>query len=342
MGGTRLMRRAVLAVDVGGSTSRAYLADASGTCLGRGRSHGGNPASNDPKLAAAAIVAAVEAAFADAGGENFEVAVALLGLAGPPAHVQMSTLEAAFRERGLVGEIVIAGDLAAMFASATPATNGYCIVCGTGAGAVRLIDGSIDRVADGAGWLLGDAGSGYWLGQQAARAVTAALDGRGEPTALVNAVLGNLGIPLVDTLAAYNRPTPLRALIDAVYALRPIELARFAPLVIEHRNDPVAARLIAQAEDYLIADFETVFDPALPGPVALGGGVIPHLTGIAPRLHQILKAAGHAPDIRPVLDGSIGAIVLALRAIGVSIDEDMFRSIAASVADQKADSASAS
>lgn len=326
------MRKALLAIDVGGSTSRAYLVDGKGRCLGYGRDRGGNPASNSPEFAASSIIAAVNAAVARAGGP-LDIVLAQLALAGPPVRVALPKLEAAFRAVGLSGPVVLAGDLLAMFASVTPDTEGYCIASGTGAGAVRIRNGKIDRVADAAGWLLGDLGSGYWLGHEAARAVVAALDGRAEQTALTSAILDALGIPWTGERANDSRPVPLRAMTDAIYTLRPIELARFAPLVIAHREDPVAARLIAEAEDYLVLDFETVFDPHMRGPVALGGGVIPHLAGLSSRLSEILRAADQPPDIRPVVDGSVGSIVLALRANGAIVDEPVFRTIAASVAE---------
>jgi N-acetylglucosamine kinase-like BadF-type ATPase len=325
----------LLAIDVGGSTTRAFIVDRNGRCLGYGRNRGGNPASNSPEFAATSMIAAAEAAVASAGGP-LEILLAQIALAGPQVHVALPRLEAAFRALGLSGPIAFAGDLLAMFASVTPATDGYCIVSGTGAGAVRIRGGRIDAVADAAGWLLGDAGSGYWLGHRAARAVTAALDGRGEPTALTPALLGDLGIPWSDERMRDGRPAPLRAFIDAIYALRPIEMARFAPLVIAARGDAVARRLIAEAEDCLATDFRTVFDPLMPGPVALGGGVIAHLTGLPRRVDEIVREAAQAPDIRPVVDGSVGAIVLALRAIGIEVDDATFRSIAASVAEHSA------
>ena len=66
-------QKALLAIDVGGSTSRAYLVDTTGRCLGHGRNRGGNPASNTPDLAASAIIFAVEAAVADAGREPLDI-----------------------------------------------------------------------------------------------------------------------------------------------------------------------------------------------------------------------------------------------------------------------------
>lgn len=325
------MSRTLLAIDVGGSTSRAYLVDETGSCLGHGRNRGGNPASNTPELAAAAIISAVEAAIADAGRGPFDIEIAQIALAGPQAHVAVARLDEAFRRLGLSGPIVFAGDVLAMFASVSLASDGYCLIAGTGAGVVRIVGGEIDRVVDLAGWLLGDLGSGYWLGHEAAKAAVADMEGRGEATALTRALLD--AFQARDAVGRLQgRPMQLRQFIDGIYTLRPIELAKFAPLVIAHRDDAVAARLIAEAERYLVSDFALAFDPSRPGPVVLGGGVVAHLTGVRTGIADILRRAGQDPDIRVAGDGSVGAIVLALRAVGVSVDETMFQRIAASVA----------
>ena len=330
------MNKVLLAIDVGGSTSRASLVDETGRCLGQGRSRGGNPASNDPELAASAIISAAEAAVADTGAGPYEIAVALIAMAGPRVHAAQNRLEEAFRGLGLTGAVVFAPDLGAMFSSVTAAADGYCIVAGTGSGAVRLRAGKIEGVVDAAGWLLGDLGSGYWLGHQAAIAVAAALEGRGEPTSLTSAILDAFDIEWSDERASDGRPVPLRLLIDAVYAMRPIELARFAPLVLAHRDDPVAARLLARAVDYLLADFRMVFDPQMPGPVALGGGIASHLSGLADAVADVVRAAGHVPDIRLAGDGSVGAVVLAMRAIGLPVGEATIKAVAASIAGRNA------
>lgn len=330
------MNKALLAIDVGGSTSRASLVDPSGRCLGQGRNRGGNPASNTPEQAASAIISAVEAAVADAGGGSFDISLALIALAGPRAHVAQSRLEEAFRAVGLSGPLVFAGDLEAMLASVTAARDGYCIVAGTGAGAVRVRDGTIEAVVDAAGYLLGDLGSGYWLGHHAAIAVTADLEGRGEKTALTPALLGAFGIQWTDEKTFTGRQVSLQQFVDAVYKIRPIELARFAPLVIANRTDPVAAGLLAQSERYLLADFKMIFDPKMPGPVALGGGIAPHLTGLPGAVAEVIRAAGHTPDIRLAGDGSVGAVVLALRANGATVDEATVKTVAASMAERTA------
>lgn len=325
------MITALLAIDIGGSTSRATLIDMDGNCLGQGRNRGGNPGSNPPEQAAAAVIAAAEAATAEV-DRPLDIKVALLAMAGVRNPEVLRRIEEALRALGLSGPMVLTGDTQAMLPTVTAATEGYCIFAGTGSGAVRIRNGEIDAVVDAAGYLLGDLGSGFWLGHHGAIAVTAALEGRGPQTALTRVVLDSLGIPLSDDLNVDRRVMPLRDFIDAIYAMRPIELARFAPLVLANPDDPVAAGLLAQAKDYLIADFRHIFDPAMPGPVVLGGSVAANLGGLPEAVAEIIREAGLTPDIRRAGDPSVGAAVLALRHQGVTVDEVMLARIAASMA----------
>jgi N-acetylglucosamine kinase-like BadF-type ATPase len=325
------MITAFLAIDIGGSTSRATLVDMDGNCLGQGRNRGGNPGSNPPSEAAAAVIAAAEAAAAEA-ARPLDIKVAMLAIAGVRNPDMQRRMEEAFRRLGLSGPMVLTGDTNAMLPSVTAAPDGYCIFCGTGSGAVKVRGGEVETVADAAGYLVGDLGSGYWLGHQAAIAVTSELDGRGPKTALTGAILESLGIAFTGDTAVDGRPAPLRDFIDAIYVMRPIELAKFAPLVITNRNDPIAADLLARAEAFLLADFRKVFDPGLTGPVVLGGSVAAHLTGLPLGISGLLQAAGHEADIRLAGNPSVGAAVLALRHQGVSVDEAMLRHIAASIA----------
>ena len=80
-----------------------------------------------------------------------------------------------------------------------------------------------------------------------------------------------------------------------------------------------------------MTDFTTVFDTATPGPIVLGGGVMPHLPGVPIGIAKVVEAAGLVPEIHVATDGAIGAIVLALRAAGITVDEAMFAAIGASV-----------
>jgi glucosamine kinase len=325
------MITALLAIDVGGSTSRATLVDMEGNCLGQGRNRGGNPGSNPPELAAAAVIAAARGAVEQTAAD-LDIKVALLAMAGPRNAEMHRLMEEAFRTMGLSGPLVTTGDTHAMLPAVTAALEGYCIFAGTGSGAVRFRGGEIDGVIDAAGFLLGDLGSGYWLGHQAAIAVAAALEGRGPETALTKALLDAAGVEMTAKLGQDGRPVALQDFIHSVYAVRPIELAKYAPMVLANSSDPVAAALIAQSVAFLTADLEKIYDPKMPGTVVLGGSVAMNLPALPDAVAEIVRAAGHEPDIRMSGDPSVGAAVLALRHQGITVDEAMLKHVASSMA----------
>ncbi|ACU74235.1 ATPase BadF/BadG/BcrA/BcrD type [Catenulispora acidiphila DSM 44928] len=194
----------VVGLDVGGSQSRAVLATAGGRTLGTGRAGGGNPTVLGAEAAVANIVAALKGALGEVPGERVEACV--VGLAGvstlmadPKApHV----LERAWADAGLVCRVRIVSDVTVSFAAGTPSPDGALLVSGTGAVAARMHDRLPARFRDGYGWLLGDEGSGFWIGRQAARAAIAAADGRRPMAALATAVLARL----VDQDSVYREP----------------------------------------------------------------------------------------------------------------------------------------
>ncbi|MEZ0112841.1 glucosamine kinase [Catenulispora sp. EB89] len=186
--------RCVVGLDVGGSHSRAVLATVDGRTLGTGRAGGGNPTVLGAGAAIANIVAALRAALGDVPGERVEACV--VGLAGvstlladPKApHV----LAQAWADAGLTCAVRVVSDVTVAFAAGTAAPDGTLLVSGTGAVAARMRDRLPVQFRDGYGWLLGDEGSGFWIGRQAARAALAAADGRRPMAELATSVLARL------------------------------------------------------------------------------------------------------------------------------------------------------
>lgn len=82
-----------------------------------------------------------------------------------------------------VREVILAHDSTTSFLGALGDTRGSVVAAGTGV--VTLAVGA-ERVArvDGWGYLMGDAGSGYWIGREALDAVMREYDGRGPATRL--------------------------------------------------------------------------------------------------------------------------------------------------------------
>lgn len=316
--------REFLAIDAGGTSSRAVIVDAEGRCRGYGRAAGGNPTSRGAGPATAAVVAAIEQALA-AAGPGAPVEVVLVAHAGGHPDY-LPGIERGLAPRGVHAPVRSAGDLLALFASGTHETDGAALIGGTGAIGGGIRDGRLARVVDGTGWLLGDAGSGFWIGHRVARAVVDDLDG-GPATALTPALLTAVGLEDDgDRVLEEGRPPVMTRLVHALYELPPVQLSGFAPLAFAlAEQDPVARGIVQEAVSALAALLARVRGHQADGPLVFGGSVLVQgVLRLEPALlAPLLDVAGDASPI-PVADGVVGAAVLALRAGGVEVDADRF------------------
>lgn len=290
----------VVGVDAGGTASRAVVAAANGEIVGRGSAGPGNPTSAGV-AAVRAIGTAVRTALA--GHDPGAVSGGVAGVAGV-AVLTDPAIAAAFEEEwaalGLSCPIEVTGDAFTAFASGVPASRGAVLIAGTGAVAARIDDWQITRTADGLGWLLGDEGSGLWLGLQAVRSV--ARSWTSTPEGLAAKVAAHAGAGTCDELvhwAGRQHPAAFSAL---------------APLVCAS-DDPLAARLTADAASRLVATLGELGPPD--GPVVLAGGL---LTEPTPVRAAVLAALPE--PVATARDPATGAAWLALsRALDLDPEE---------------------
>ncbi|MFB7249350.1 N-acetylglucosamine kinase [Microbacterium sp. NPDC056234] len=319
-----------IGVDGGGTGTRAVLTTPDGRCLGYGVAGRGNPISAGAEGAAAAVVDAVRSATASAGRPLGDVSVIAAALAGQPASGEgAELLLALLRTAGFAGEVRFESDLLATYFSGTAAGFGYAVVSGTGACAIRVADGRIEATSDGLGWLLGDRGSGFWIGQRVAKAAIRDLDGAGRATALTGGLLYRLGIAPATTRGA-GRPRALEQLVALLYGLPPIELATFAPLAFQSADDPVAAGILRRAGEHLAGSLAAVLTE--PGPLVVGGGVLSRPSAVRDAFLGRLGDAAEGLDVRAVPDGAVGAGLLAVRAVGRPVTTQMLDGLTAAVA----------
>jgi len=314
-----------LAVDAGGTSTRAVVLDISGRAYGYGRTSGGNPTARGIRQAVNAIGLAAEQALAGSTGSE-RPALALVAMAGEKTPAFKEQVLGRLAALGL-SKVVLDHDLLGIFHSGTAARDGYALIAGTGTVAARIRGHRLDRVVGGRGWLLGDAGGGFWIGHAVARAVVAALDGQGQETALSRPVLEAMGIEL-DTGTLAGRSEALRQLVSAVYSRPPISLAELAPIAFEAHEDRTARPILVGASAALADLLSAVRAPDLAGPVVVGGSVIVRgMLAASPGLRaELIPPAGGDPLI-PVADGLVGAAVLVLRHAGGQVDEALFGTI---------------
>jgi len=194
----------VVGLDAGGTRTRAVLAAAAdGRPLGEGAAGPGNALTVPvPTLTDHLAEAIGQAVPERARGRVVAVVGGFAGAAGtspdePGRLNALSALTAALHRLGIAARSVgICSDIEAAFASApgTPA-DGLALVAGTGAVATRIADRRCAATVDGDGWLLGDDGSGFWIGRSAVRAALRMADGRGAPTVLAETVGRALRLP---------------------------------------------------------------------------------------------------------------------------------------------------
>lgn len=317
-----------VAVDAGGTSTRASVIDESRSCAGTGRAGRGNPISAGAESAWTEILAAMTHATAAAGVELRDVGgITLAGAGGgafPPDFIVRRLASV-----GVRAPLTVRGDLAALFCSGTHETSGYSLVAGTGATAARIVDSTEVGVADGVGWLLGDTGSGFWIGRRVARAVSAALDGRA-PTTMVEPALAVLGIESTPDARQGSRAS--QRLVDVVYAGSPLALAALAPVAFLDDDDALSVAIVSEAAQGLAQDVMDVHTDDVTGPLVLGGGVMSSQRRLRDATLAELRAAGLELRVIAAVDGLVGASVLALRDAGVEVDSASFERLTATTA----------
>lgn len=248
-----------MGIDLGGTSIRVVVASPDGELLGVGRAAGGNPRSSvgDPTENLATAIAEAGIHEVDA------VGVGAAATGGARRAEMLKILDRGLERAGVVAPTVVDTDFAIAFRAASPACDGRLLLAGTGAVAARFERWELVERFDGLGWLLGDTGSGSWIGREALRAVAAAVDGTGPATALVGPVFAHFGIPL-------DVADPAQALIRATDGSRAAQWAAITRYVVAHSEDVVASQILDSAATALCATLSFAGE----GPVILAGGVL--------------------------------------------------------------------
>lgn len=174
---TDLTTSATLALDAGQTGIRVRVPGSSFAC-----DYAGAQTNRDllPQLAEAVCAAA-----SDFGRPFAEVAIGTTGLTD--ADNDPGRLRALCADAG-VRRLILAHDSITSYLGALGRRHGVVVAAGTGVVTLGVGPAGLARV-DGWGNIMGDAGSGYWMGREAMDAVMRAYDGRGAATALTPVVL---------------------------------------------------------------------------------------------------------------------------------------------------------
>ena len=273
-----------LGIDGGGTKTIAVVVDAQGIVRGRGGAGGANQESVGTQAALDAVWTAAQAALCKAESAS-PCAAAWIGLAGVDGPRDVVKL---FPRLEPLAQVVRITNDAELLLGTLPGGVGIALVAGTGSIAVgRNAAGESSRCG-GWGHIFGDEGGGYAIGCAGLRAVAKASDGRGQATALTDAILCALSVAEPSALIPRIYPTVGKA-----------EIARLASTVIAaaETGDEVALAILQREAGELalqgqaLARVLQLGGDTEPLPVALGGTLLTRAPLYRTLLQQHLERA---------------------------------------------------
>jgi len=297
----------VLGIDAGGTKTVCLLADEHGHVVAQARRGGANLQAAGELEVEKVLHDVMEQAIGD---RHIVPAAICLGIAGVDRPDDAAVVGAIMKRIGYKAKILVVNDALVALEAGAPGVPGVVIISGTGSIAYgRNAAGQAAR-SGGWGYVLGDEGSGYWIGRAALRAVLREADQRGPATALTPLLLDHFGVDqapdLIHEVYQSNlKPTAIGALATCVQAAFghgdavAIGILRAAANELESSALSVASRLGLVGE---------------PFPFLLAGGIFRAVPWLQEEMLRRLPVA--APRSEPRLldrEPAAGAVALALQ-----------------------------
>ena len=234
--------------------------------------------SGDPRVATAPGISHVEAHTANDvvetitglwNGRGEQISRLVAGLTTVPGNAEERRLMAAHLADAMgAREVWLGGDHVTSHAGALAGATGVILSAGTGVACLAIAAGTGAHASfDGAGYLVGDEGGGFWLGRHGIRAALSAYEGRGPRTSLTEVLAARFGA--LPGVAARLHSNP-RA-VDTIARMAVVVLAEAAS------GDQVAAAIVSDATDRLVTTASAGVRFLSPAPemrVALGGRLL--------------------------------------------------------------------
>jgi N-acetylglucosamine kinase-like BadF-type ATPase len=296
----------VLGIDAGGTKTVCYLADGAGNVLGEARTGGANLQTEGELNVEKTLHSVMDQAV---GGREREIDAICLGMAGVDRDADGAVVRGIMRRIGARSRVVVVNDALVALVAGVGEAPGVVVICGTGS--IAYGRNARNQAARAGGWghILGDEGSGYWIGRLALRAVARAADGRGPATALTPRVLNHFAVARPSDLVAeiYDRQVRHHA------------LAQLARVVQQARDegDDVATQILEQAAHELMRSARSVVERLQMRDESvqfvLAGGVFTGVPWLAQELSRRLPGIAPRGQVRRLeVEPAIGAVRLAL------------------------------
>lgn len=247
--------------------------------------------------------------------QTFDWVNICIGLSGIDRFQERTVVEGALKELG-VKRYRLETDAAIALAGATAGEPGVVVIAGTGSLAYGVGPGGRKAKSGGWGYLLGDEGSGYYIGRAAISAALKAHDWRGPKTRLNELLLKHFALERMEAMyqLAYHR------------GLTRVEVAAVTRVVVQAaaEGDMVSQLILDEAGNELaIAAAAVRAQLGLkgddPGIVVTVGGVFEKSARVREAfVERLSERCPGAKVIWPEFQPAVGAISLAMEMKGAA------------------------
>jgi N-acetylglucosamine kinase-like BadF-type ATPase len=208
----------VLGIDAGGTKTVCLLATGDGELLAEARGSGANLQAAGELEVEKVLHQVMEEAL---GSRDVVPSAICLGIAGVDRPEDSAVVRAIMKRIGYKARVLVVNDALVALEAGAPAQSGVVVIAGTGSIAYGRNDRNEAARAGGWGYMLGDEGSGFWIGRAALRAVLREADRRGPHTALTQLLLEYFGVARAQDIihhvyTATLKPTAIAALAQCV------------------------------------------------------------------------------------------------------------------------------
>lgn len=308
----------IVGIDGGATSTKCLVADEKGRVVGWGQGGPANHLSGKEGIQRLrnALKTVFNAVFPDE--KRLRINSLCFGKTGF-REKQIELISNIIQESLDVEHLHVTGDMKIALAGASLGQPGIVVYAGTGANTFGTNEVGKKVRVGGWGYLVDDEGGGYDIGRKALKCVFRAIDGRGKRTSLQEKIKRHFGCASMD------------AVLERVYendGLPRPQVAALAKLVYEaaEEGDQVAQEILVQAGRTLartavvalrkLGKQNQRFTVYSAGGVFRAGRWI--LEPFAKALHQDAPFAEvRSPQFPPV----VGAVFLALRPVGITVDQ---------------------
>jgi N-acetylglucosamine kinase-like BadF-type ATPase len=299
--------RYLLGVDGGATKTLAAVLDLRERVLHVGHSGPSNEDAVGPQAAVEALLEAADAAIEQAGIERGELGGAVLAIAG----TSTDSIATNLRNRRDDGWIVI-NDVVGAWATVNAGGAAVAAIAGTGSNVFGVGPGERSWRTGGWGHLLGDEGSGYWLGSESIRAALRDRDGSGPPTRLGEVASAFFGVSDIEAVVTLVYSKPLTKSEIAALAVETGKLAddgdEVARAIYEHGAELLGSQIVTVIEQ---TGLTGAFPVGLIGSAYRAGEVF-----IGPLRRRVGESAPDALITRVEMAPVGGSLTLAAQAAG--------------------------